>query len=225
MPGLDTVAMEKGIRKATGVEDGDPDLTHDEVILYLNRALWELDNKFPFKEKEKTVTFNLIIGTRNYDVPEPFDAVKSVAIMDRYSNAYSTLEYMDTFEYENKYAEGENFYGKPIGYTRENCFLRVWPTPDYEYKVSLKRLITLSDLSDTNTYPDIPQVWHEIIQMGGLWRAFLDFGDLARANQIKNHQISLINSTVPTQAKEEGNDKFAGVEVLRSDYDGGQWWR
>ena len=224
MPGISVTLMERGIRKATGVEEGDSDLTHDEVVLYLNRSLWELGNKFPFREQEKTVTFNLVIGTRNYDVPQPFEAVKSVAIADRYVASYKTLRYMETFEYENLYVEGELAYGKPAGYTREGCFLRVWPTPDFEYKVSLKRWVTLDDLSDTNLYPDIPQVWHEIIQFGGLWRTYLDFGDLARANQIKNHQIALINSTVPTQAKEEGRDKYAGVEVLRADYDGGMWW-
>jgi hypothetical protein len=224
MPGISVVLMEKGIRKATGVEEGDPDLTHEEIVLYLNRGLWELGNKFPFKEQEKTVTFNLVAGVRNYDVPEPSEAVKSVAIFDRYASSSKTLRYMETFEYENVFVEGELAYGKPVGYTRENCFIRVWPTPDFEYKISLKRWTTLEDLSDTNQYPDIPMVWHEIIQFGGLWRAFIDFGDFARANQIKNHQISLINSTVPTQAKEEGRDKYAGVEVLRTDYDGGMWW-
>lgn len=225
MPGLNIAAMRKGIRKATGVEEGDSDLTTDEIDLYLNRALWELDNKFPFKEKEKTVTFNMVIGTRNYDVPKPFEAVKSVAIMDRYSGAFKTLRYMETFEYENLYVEGALAYGKPVGYTREDCFVRVWPTPDFAYKISLKRWITLTDLSNTHDYPDIPQVWHEIIQFGGLWRTYLDFGDLSRANQIKNHQIALINSTVPTQSKEEGRDKYAGLEVLRAGYDGDQWWR
>lgn len=230
MPGLNILQLRRGIRRATGIFDGtpdieDPDLPTTDIDLYLNRALWELDNKFPFREKEKTVTFNLIPGTRNYDVPQPFDAVKSIAIMDRYSSEYRTLSYMEPFEYENRYVEGEDFYGKPVGYTRENCFARIWPTPDYAYKVSLKRLITLDDLSDTNQYPDIPIVWHEIIQFGGLWRAFIDLGDFARANQTKNHQISLINSTIPTQEKEEGRDKYAGVEVLRSDYDGGKWWQ
>jgi hypothetical protein len=229
MPKISVAQMRRGIRKATGIygdtpDVEDPDLTTVEIDLYLNRALWELDNKFPFKEKEKTVTFNLVIGTRNYDVPQPFDAVQTVAIFDRYSMASRTLHYMEPFEYENNYTEGVDFYGKPTHYTRESCFIRFWPTPDFAYKISLKRLITLDDVSDANQYPDVPQVWHEIIQFGGLWRAFIDMGDLARANQIKNHQIALINSTIPTQDKEEGRDKFAGVEVLRSDYDGGRWW-
>lgn len=225
MPGLSIVNMRAGIRKATGVEEGDPDLTTPDIDLYLNRALWELDNKFPFREKEKTVTFDTIAGTRNYDVPEPFDAVKTLAIKDYYSNETKTLRYMETFEYDNNYDTDEDSQGKPWGYTREGCFVRLWPTPDKAYTIILKRWITLDDLTDTVQYPDIPRVWHEVIQLGGLWRAFIDFGDVSRANQIKNHQISLINSIVPTQAKEEGNDKYAGVEVLRSDYDGGQWWR
>jgi hypothetical protein len=69
MPGLNIVNMREGIRKATGIEDGDPDLTTAQIDLYLNRALWEIDNKFPFKEKEKTVTFETVSAERNYDVP------------------------------------------------------------------------------------------------------------------------------------------------------------
>jgi hypothetical protein len=225
MPGLNITQMRAGIRKATGVEDGDPDLTNTEIDLYLNRALWELDNKFPFREKEKTVTFETIVGTRNYDVPEPVDAVKTLAVKDQYSSEWKTLRYMETFEYDNNYTEGVDFYGKPWGYTREGCFVRLFPTPDKIYTILLKRWITIDDLTDSNITADLPIVWHEVIQMGGLWRCFIDFGDVARANQIKNHQVSLINSIVPTQAKEEGNDKYAGVEVLRADYDGGQWWR
>jgi hypothetical protein len=227
MPGLNLTQMRRGIRKATGVEDeDDPDLTNDEIDLYLNRALWEVDNKFPFKEKEKTVTFRAVVGIRNYDVPKPFDAVKSLAIFDRYSGQSQTLRYMETFEYENLYIDDgtTNNYGKPIGYTRENCFVRLYPTPNYEYLISLKRLITIEDLSATHDSPDIPQVWHEVLQFGGLWRALIDFGDIGRANQIKNHQISIINSIVPTESKEEGRDKYAGLEVLRRGYDDEQWW-
>jgi hypothetical protein len=215
MPGLNIGNMRAGIRKATGIEAGDPDLTTPEIDLYLNRSLWEIDNKFPFKEKEKTVTFETIVDVRNYDVPEPVDAVKSLAIQDLHSAQTKTLRYMETFEYDNNYTANSDFNGKPWGYTREGCFVRL----------VLKRWITIDDLTDANATAELPIVWHEVIQLGGLWRCFIDLGDVARANQIKNHQVALINSIVPTQAKEEGNDKYAGVEVLRADYDGGQWWR
>jgi|GraSoiStandDraft_4_1057263.scaffolds.fasta_scaffold44309_6 hypothetical protein len=224
MPGLNIVNMREGIRKATGIEDGDPDLTTAQIDLYLNRALWEIDNKFPFKEKEKTVTFETVSAERNYDVPTPVDAVKSLAISDLFSKETKTLRYMETFEYDNLYDADTYNMGKPWGYTRENCFVRLWPTPDKIYTIIMKRWIILSDLDDTNDIPEIPIVWHEVIQLGGLWRAFIDIGDIARANQIKNHQIAIINSIIPTQVKEEGNDKYAGLEVLRADYDGGQWW-
>lgn len=226
MSGLNIAQMRKGIRKASGVlDEDDPDLTNEEIDLYLNRALWEVDNKFPFKEKEKTVTFLTVVGVRNYDVPIPFDAVKSLAIRDRYTEEFHTLKYMETFEYENNYVDDVLARAKPQGYTRENCFVRLWPTPDYEYTISLKRLLLIDDISDANPSADIPRVWHEVLQFGALWRTFIDFGDVARANQIKNHQISLINSIVPTESKEEGRDKYAGMEVLRAGYDGDMWWR
>lgn len=225
MPGLNLAAMRRSIRKATGIEDGDPDLIDDDIDLYCNRALWEVDNKFPFHEKERTVTFDTIIGTRNYDVPKPLDAVQFVAIKDPYSSEFKTLRYMEPFEYNNLYTATTDSNGKPWGYTREDCFVRLWPTPDAIYSMSLKRLIIIDDLTATNNVADVPIVWHEILMFGGLWRAFIEIGDLARANQIKNHQIALINSTVDPKSKEIGNDKYAGVEVLRSGYDQDEWWR
>ena len=222
---IDVAAMRAGIRKAMGMDTSDANLSDADLNLYLNRSLWEIDNKFPFKEKEKTVTFPLIEGVRNYSVPVPYEAVKTIAVIGRYDQLSHPLRYMEVFEYNSLYDLSEFARGQPSGYTRENDFIRFYPTPDYAYTIVLKRLILLDDLSDTNTVPEIPRVWHEIIQFGGLWRAFIDFGDIARANHIKNHQVSLINSTVPVQAKEEGQDKFAGVEVLRSDYDLSQWWR
>jgi len=223
--GLNINALRSGIKKPLGMDDTDTELTNDDIDLYLNRSLWEVDNKFPFKEKEKTVTFPLIEGIRNYSVPVPYEAVKTLAVIGQYDELSHPLRYMEVFEYNSLYDTSEFARGQPTGYTRENNFIRFYPTPDYEYTIVLKRLILLDDLSDTNSEANIPRVWHEIIMFGGLWRALIDYGDIARANHIKNHQIALINSTVPVQAKEEGQDKFAGVEVLRSDYDGAQWWK
>lgn len=216
--GLDIAALRKMVRKPIGIEDDDTDLLDDEIDLYLNRSFWEIQDKFPFREKERTVTFETVIGTRNYDMPKPFDALLSLSIEAPTSQRHAKLERIEPDVYEGWYINKENERGAPTHYTREDCFARLWPTPDAEYTMVLKRLITLTDISASNTTPGIPRVWHEIIGMGGSWRAFIDFGDIARANAIKQHQIALINTTVPTQAKEERDSREAGLEVLRREY-------
>lgn len=216
---VDINNMRTRIRKGLGLEPDDTtELPDDDVDIYLNESFWEIQDKFPFREKEKTVRFSTVAGTRSYDMPKPFDALISLSVQDPTTNKFEKLVRMSTDEYENKYDEDVDSQDIPTHYTREGCFARLWPTPDQAYVISLKRLITLDDLSDTVTTPDVPRVWWEIIRFGGLWRALIDFGDLTRANTIKIHQKSLQNEVVPTQSKEERDSRESGVEVYRPEY-------
>lgn len=211
--------MRKRVRKMVGVEDDDPDLIDSDIDEYLNTSLWEITSKFHFREKEKTATFSTVEGVRNYDMPRPFEALQSLAVMSPDTSEFTKLIRMDPDVYENQYISLDSEQAIPTHYVREGCFARLWPTPNAAYTISIKRLITITDLTDPLVAPDIPQEWHEIILYGGYWRALLDYGDLARANQFKNHQISLINSTVPTAAKEENDSREAGLEVMGRNYD------
>lgn len=215
---MDIENMRHRIRKALGLEDDDPDLVDDDIDVYLNESYWELQDKFPFREKEKTVRFSTIAGTRSYDMPKPFDSLISLSVQDPTSNQFTKLERMTTDVYESKYDEDDEEQGIPTHYVREGCFARLWPTPDDAYVVSLKKLITLDDISTQIPEPEIPRAWWEIIRFGGLWRAFIDFGDYARSNQIKGHQVTLINSMVPVASKEERDSREAGVEVWKPEY-------
>jgi len=205
------------LRDALGVDEND--LSKDAADLLLNRSYWELLDKFPFREKEATVTFNTIAGTRNYDMPSPFEAVVSISIEDLSSFQHTRLEYMDPRDYEGQYVGATFAHGVPIKYTREGCFARLWPTPDQVYKMTLKYLAPLADLSDTNTSAKIPQSWDDILLLGAVWRGFMKYNDWSRVNAAKAHQISLINSQVPTQAKEERDTSFAGLNVASRPYD------
>jgi hypothetical protein len=210
--------MRKQVRKACGIDDeNDPDLSTPEIDLYLNLAYWEIQDKFPFREKEKTATFQTVIGTRNYNVPQPFEALQSLAIVDPVSGKHVPLDRMGDDEYEQSYIEGESHYGQPERYLREGCFVRLYPTPDKVYTIVLRRLITLTDISDTRTTPEIPRAWWEIITLGGQYRALLDLGDIKKSNYYMNLQTAKINGMVPTEAKEAVDSQRAGLEVIRED--------
>lgn len=215
---VDLANMRHRCWKALGFEDEDPDLPVADIDIALNESYWEIQDKFPFREKEKTVRFDVIAGTRSYDMPEPYEALQSLAIKDANTGQFTNLERMSTDEYENRYDEDDSAQGPPTHYTRENCFVRLWPTPDQVYTLSMKRLITLEDLSTLANVPEIPRAWWEIIRFGGIWRLFIDYGDFSRANQIKSHQVSLINSMVPVASKEERDSRWAGVEVHKPEY-------
>lgn len=66
--------MRLGVAKPLGINAGGTQMTTPQIDLYLNRAFWEIQNKFPFREKEVVSTFNTTEGARNYDVNFPTEA-------------------------------------------------------------------------------------------------------------------------------------------------------
>lgn|SRR5690606_9580117 len=217
--GLDLTSLRNGIYKPIGIEPNSPEMPFVDVDLYLNRAFWEIQNKFPLKEKHVTSTFQTTAGIRNYDVSYPTEAVLHIAIEEPTRKEHIPLDKITANTYESIYRDDEEEWGMPTKFVLEGCIVRFWRTPDQEYTVIIRRLVALNDLGVLVTTPNVPNVWHEIILYGGLWRAYIDVGDHVRANNIKLLQSELINTIVPTEAKEEQtNTSLAHVEVLGRDY-------
>lgn len=216
--GLDIAALRTALRKATGTDNSD--MPDPDTDLYLNRAYWELLDKYHFREKEVTVTFATIAGTRLYAVPSPFEALRQLSILDPATSQHNKLDQMTPEEYEKVYNEATTSQKLPERYVREACNVRLWPTPDAVYTVTMKYWTVLADLNGvSNTAPPIPQSWHEIILFGGVWRAFVELGDFPRANSVKAHQKALIDSSVPVQAKEEYDTHNAALAPRVREYD------
>lgn len=198
------------LRDHTG--DDTTSLDNDGCDLLLNRSYWELIDKFPFREKEAAATFSYVDGTRLYDVPTSFEAVRHIIVIDDDDDMHVRLKQMDLEVYHQKYVANTDNEGKPEYYIRYNDQFYAYPTPDEAYSGVIEYWKTLTDLSDYQD-PELPQVWHEIILYGAVWRRLLEFRELLAAREFKNHQIALINSTSPVQAKEEADTSLAHVEV------------
>lgn len=216
--GLNIVQLRKAVRKPVGLEDDDPELTNDDVDLYLNRSLWELMDKYHFREKERTGIFQTTIGVTNYEMPQPFEALRQLAVVDIVSQQHTPLDLMSAFEYETRFIDGENEYGKPQKYLRENCYAKLWPTPDKVYDIVIRKWATIEDLTETNSTPVIPQVWHELIPFGAVWRVLIDQGDFARAQAMKAFQADGIDTIEPVRVKELESTQLAGLQVIGRKY-------
>ncbi len=215
---LSVEQMRNKVRVITGEDSTDLDNTDADVLL--NQAWWEIMDKFPFREKERTQRFDMEIGKRDYPCPQPFEAIQNLSIVTPEDGAHRRLERMTTTFYEENYKEDTTVStvtdqkGTPERYFRRQDGLVVLPTPDKAYEALIYYWITLADLEKGDVdFPVIPQVWHEIIYLGGTWRRLLELGDFVRSREIKNHQIALINSTSPVEAKEEGDTHLGGVDL------------
>lgn len=217
MSGLDLQTLRDDLRDHTGTDD--TDLPDTKADLMLNRSMWEVMDKFHFREKEVTVTFSTVAGTRLYNMPDPFEAMRLLSIKDPDTNEHKKLKRTTIEYYENNYDTDTDAQDFPVYYVREGCAVRLLPTPDDAYELTLKYWTTLADLSDSNTAIVIPPSWHEIILFGAVYRGFLSFGDFVRANGMRQQQIGLINSSVPTEAKEEYDSSDAALSVKVREYD------
>jgi hypothetical protein len=217
---LDTLRAK--LRTHTGEDEFDIDDPATDLLL--NQSYWELGDKFPFREKERVVESDFVVDQRLYTAPSPFEALQHIAVVHDTGGAsdsgqHQKLRRMDLKWYEDQYAAGTGRVGVPEFYARRDNGFYVWPTPDLDYGMVIYYWTTLADLVADIDTPDMPQVWNEIIMYGGVWRRFLELGDVVRSREIRNHQVGLINSTQPVEAKEETDSRFAGVSVPEEMFD------
>lgn len=201
------------LRLATGEDE--TELSDADALKYINRAYWGLLNRYPFKEAEETVTFDVAASTALYELPTDFSAIRLIAIENPDTGKHTPLNRMTPYEYEKIFVNPtitDGVEGFPTSYVREAACIRLYPTPDEAYTMTLKYWKDLSDLASLATAPNIPRTWHEILLTGAVYRRFMVLGDFQRANAFKAENIQLIDSAVPVEGKEEFDTHLGGVD-------------
>jgi hypothetical protein len=127
---------------------------------------------------------------------------------------------MTPWEYENIFVNNPDTseQDKPTKYTREANGIRLWRTPDQAYNLTIRYWTVLQGLNvQSNNTPPLPQVWGEIILMGGIRRGFLRLGDYARAKAAQSEQDDMIQKRVLVVAKEAQDTHRGGLDVIGYD--------
>lgn len=219
---LDLNRLRVRTRRALGLLDTDPELSPTDIDEYLNQSYWEVMDKFPFREKERAGQFDTVAGVRNYEIPNPVEAVKSFAVQNPIDLQHHPLDQMNARETEYLYDEQTQARGIPKKYFLENCYVRFWPTPDAAYTIIIRKWTILADIQDSGL--PIPKIWSEIVYMGAVWRASLDLGDAPKVKLFQENQVRLIASTEPRHQKEKDIDtQHAGLFVIGGRGDVGHW--
>lgn len=203
-----------------GLDDSDlgqAPWTIDKIDLLLNRAYWAIAYKTPFREKEISSTFQTVAGTRLYAIPSLFEALRQLSIEDLNDNSHLPLQRTTIYDYEKRYINRVEEEDKPLWYTREGLGIRLLPTPDNVYTITIKYWSSLADLALPSDMPQTPQIWHEIILFGAIFRGFLRMGDYARAQAAKAHYKELWGDIEPVEAKEEVDTHLGGIDVAWDD--------
>lgn len=213
---LTLTQMRALVRKGLGGLTSDQ-LPDADVDLLLNLSLWELTDKYPFKEKECRVWMETVAGTDKYDLPNDKDAIQSVAIQqDNDLEQYQKLGRMTVDWYDAKaHPDNTDHRGQPERYLRRDDFIVLWPIPDQVYRVWLTYWRTIPTLlSGTVDLTGLPRAWDEIVVEGAITRGHYYNEDYPQARQADNFRINHIRSIPSVESKEERDSRYAGLEVL-----------
>lgn len=218
--GISLATIRANVLRDLGVDATDLDASGTANLdLLINRSWWEVMDKFDFKEKQSKTEFALTVGTYSYDLAAKintaasivFDALREVFIVDDDDNS-SPLTPVSRREFEENLDIASSAQDIPSRYSREGGNIYVAPVPDDTYTLRVYHLTILADIPSGG--PVIPQAWHEIIELGAIWRGHMTFRDFNSATDVQKIQIGLIRSAQTVSGKEDSYNKFSGVEVL-----------
>lgn len=216
--GLSLATLRTEVLSELGIDSDDLDASGStELDLLINRSWWEIMDKFDFREKEASSTFDTVSGTSEYDIvaeidPIIWDALQNVSINDPDSEQQTNLIAKTIQWYRANYNANTELYAMPTNYIRSNNNIILFQTPDDAYTITLDHLAILADVPSAG--PQCPQSWHEVIMYGAVWRGHMKFRDYNSANAVKAHQISLIATSQTNSGKEDKMaSKLYGVSV------------
>lgn len=209
LPGLQLDRMMALLRKGLGGLD-DTDLPDAEAEELLNLSLWELEDRFPFFEKECVVMSACVIDRRDYPIPNDLDALVSVAVRgdeDVNDLQWMKLERMSKHFYDEAYNEDTDTHQKPTHYIRIKNTLFLWPTPDKEYPLQLTFWRSLASLlSGTVDVTGLPRNWDELVVEGAISRGHFYAQDYNLARQASDFQLTKVRGATLAKLKEEKYD-------------------
>lgn len=206
------------LRKGLGGLDA-VDLPDQDADELLNLSLWELEDRFDFKEKECPIETPLIAGTAEYKLPSITDAVITVSL-SRLSAPHERIKLikMGWDEYSSRPNTVADVARRhlPMHYIRRDRTIIVDPVPnssDWMLEIMTWRSVA-SLTEDITATIGLPRNWHELVVEGAVVRGHFYNEDYNIAQQASNFQATKVNSAVSTNTKEDRDNQYARVRVI-----------
>lgn len=214
---LTLTEMRDLLRRGLGGLDSQ-ELPDDDADLYLNMALWELDNRFTFEEKETVANITLSDGVREYTIPSATDAIQGVYVLDD-QRTYKVDQMTEDF-FQQVRSDKSSARARPDRYLRRDEILVLHPVPDDSYTLNVLLWKTVESLVNSTDSPDLPRNWHELVVENAIARGHFYNQDYNLAQQAQSLTIGKERAAVEDKSKEERDMSHAGLDVLREAPDG-----
>ncbi len=218
---LTVTRMRVLVRRGLGGLDSS-DLTDVDLDEMLNLSLWELEDKYPFEAKETVFTSSLVEDKFEYDLSglTSLDALTSVSWIDTNGES-KKLESMTRNVFDTLFDDGTSNSpsGRPEQFLREGSVLTVWPPPGSDEDALTLRLALLESVATLSGGADttgLPRNWDELVVFGAISRGHIFNSDYDKAREVRDFQVGITRSTVSTEAKEQEDARWAGLDVAHS---------
>lgn len=189
------------------------DAAVDRVI---NRSFWEVVDKIPLREKQRTERFTVEAGVALYQKFSDLEAIRSVSVEDPTDGKHYPVTRFTREAHEDVFVNSDDMRGRPEYYYREGACIRFYPVPDLStYTISITHLYELADI--VGDFP-LRRVYYDIVLFGAIWRQFLTLKNTSMAMTYKSLQAEQVKSLEPEERKEEKDARYAGVEVMLPEY-------
>lgn len=182
-------------------------------------------HRWPWLEKEN-VALSTTASDPDYSLSTITDLLHIDAVRIEFGTSYPKIEYMEPQDFSDLEHE-DRVNGEPIFWTYMNSELRLWPTPDKAYSLTIDYIRRPTDLSLDADEPAFDAIYHDILVWGAAaqmayrerdWSAknFADaeydqrFREMERAYGVKQRQNS---------SRVKRSD-FWGNVAMRSGYGG-----
>ncbi len=208
------------VRKGLGGLD-EQDLSDPDLDLMLNMSFWEIESRFPFKEKEARLEFSTVEGSHLYDLPSiaagagaEMDAVLGVAVIETDSGKSNKLQRMTESWFDTQFNDDIDVRAIPEFWLRRDVDLQLWPVPDEIYTIRLFFLKNLASLLlGTVEATGLPRTWDELVVEGGITRGQYYGQDYNLAQQAESFRVGKLRTASSIESKEEEDSRWAGLVV------------
>lgn len=139
----------------------------DYIKTRLNQAQAYVAAQTDFRELQEVDTITTVSGTQDTALPSDFQRVVNVTI-ELDSGAIVPL----TSETVPDMYQHTSTTGRPERYSIVGSTIRLWPTPDSAYTVSLRYYKIPATMADANDLPAIPPEYHHLLVSYALWHCW-----------------------------------------------------
>lgn len=219
-------SLVKWLRRACGDLD-DTQLNATDARELLNMAWWNIEGNYDFKEKECTRPIPLVDGQEAYGIPPSLDALQGLYYIDEDGRSHKLIQ-ESRLTWDEERNEDEDSRGVPRFWHRwrNNIYLRPIPGPQEDgLTLRANYLRALSSLvAQEVSFFEVPRKWLPAIitEAQSLYHGFKREYELATA--ALNLRNIRVREHVPTEAKEQRDMHWAGVQVP-DEWPGGSGFR